>query len=235
MIKPNSIVICITLLLLLGACASEPFVISPYVKRGESQVGTSARANVGDIVYQKFDIREQFTGYVTGIIKVGLFNVTLTDTMVNRVLINGIDGGVSVDPIIGSRILPAWAKEWYPAEPMMPLFLFDYNSDGSFDEVFHSGLEGNSWDEIDTPLLVDWTASNGSRGYRRELIYQGRDGDNLKLFYREFNDDFRRSAYDQVVQYDLSKSSSVQFKGLTIEIEEANNEYLIYTIEGGSL
>ena len=225
-IKRNNFLTCITLSLFLGACASAPSQL-PFqdVKRGESQVGTSARAYVGDIVYQKFDIKEQFEGYVTGMIKVAGFNVTLTDTLVRRMLIDGKDGGVTLDPITGSNWL-------YPAVPMMSLTLIDENSDGSFDKVYYPGT---SIDEIDTPLLVDWTASNRSKGYRRELIYQGRDGDNLKLFYREFNDDFRRSAYDQVVQYDLSKSSSVQFKGLTIEVEEANNEYLIYTIEGGSL
>ena len=55
------------------------------------------------------------------------------------------------------------------------------------------------------------------------------------MFYREFTDDFRRPAYDQEVQYDMSESDSIQFKGLTISIQEANNEYLIYTIDGGSL
>ena len=89
--------------------------------------------------------------------------------------------------------------------------------------------------KLKTPIIVDWEQSNRSKGFKRELIYQGRDGNNLKLFFREFADDFRRPAYDQEVQYDLSESSFVQFKGLTISVEEANNEYLVYTIEGGSL
>ena len=115
---------------------------------------------------------------------------------------------------------------------MFPILLIDNDSDGKFDKYWYSGLGEK---KFKTPIFVDWEQSNRSSGYRRELIYQGRDGDNLKLFYREFTDDFRRPAYDQEVQYDLSESDSIQFKGLTISIQEANNEFLIYTIEGGSL
>ena len=118
-----------------------------------------------------------------------------------------------------------------PPDPL-PLALIDSDSDGAFDRYWYPGTNGG---KIKTPIFVDWEQSNRSSGYRRELIYQGRDGDNLKLFYREFNDDFRRPAYDQEVQYDLGESEYIQFKGLTLLVEEANNEYLVYTIEGGSL
>ena len=212
-------------LLILGGCASAPSQI-PFTdaRKGETEVGSSARAYVGDIVYRKFDIKEQFEGYVSGSGKIAGITVNFADTRIQRMLIDGQDGGVTRDQVTGSTM-------FYPSVPMGPIALIDSDSDGNFEKYWTAGTGG----KLKTPIFVDWVQSNRSKGYRRELIYQGRDGNNLKLFYREFIDDFKRSAYDQEVQYDLSKSEYVQFKGLTILVEEANKEHLIYTIEGGSL
>jgi len=215
----------ITLAVITG-CASAPQQI-PFVdtKRGETEVGASARAYVGDTIYRKFDIKEQYEAYVTGTLKVSGYTVTLAETRVQRMLVDGSDGGVTRDPIT----MTSWMGV---AAPAMPLTLIDEDGDGSFERYDYMGTASG---KIKQPIFVDWEQSNRSSGFSRELIYQGRDGDNLKLFYREYNDDFRRPAYDQEVQYDLSESEYIQFKGLTIYIEEANNEYLVYTIEGGSL
>ena len=59
----------VSLLFLIG-CASAPPQV-PFIdkKSGETEVGESARAFVGDVIYRKFDIKEQFEGYVTGAFK----------------------------------------------------------------------------------------------------------------------------------------------------------------------
>jgi hypothetical protein len=217
--------ISLIIMMFLGGCASAPSQM-PFsdIRKGETEVGSSTRAYVGDVVYRKFDIKEAFEGYVSGTGKIAGFTVTFADTRGQIMLIDGQDGGVTRDQVTGSTL-------FYPSIPMGPIALIDADSDGSFEKYWTQGSGG----KLKTPIFVDWVQSNRSKGYRRELIYQGRDGNNLKLFYREFIDDFKRSAYDQEVQYDLSKSEYVQFKGLTILVEEANNEYLVYTIEGGSL
>lgn len=214
------------IVMLTTGCASAPPQV-PFIdaRKGETEVGESARAYVGDVVYRKFDIKEQYEGFVSGALNIGGLNVTLADTRVQRMLIEGQDGGVTRDQITGT----SWMGI---PQPLLPVALIDSDSDGSFDKYWYPGTSGG---KIKTPIFVDWEQSNRSSGYRRELIYQGRDGDNLKLFYREYNDDFRRPAYDQEVQYDLGESEYIQFKGLTLLVEKANNEYLVYTIEGGSL
>lgn len=213
-------------LAVITGCASAPQQI-PFTetKRGETEVGTSARAYVGDTVYRKFDIKEQYEGFVTGVVKISGSTITLADTKVQRMLIDGSDGGVTRDPIT----VTSWMGG---AQPAGPLSLIDEDGDGAFERYDYMGAASG---KIKQPIFVDWEQSNRSSGFNRELIYQGRDGDNLKLFYREYNDDFRRPAYDQEVQYDLGESEYIQFKGLTIYIEDADNEYLVYTIEGGSL
>ena len=226
MFNLKSYIIIAIMVVFLGGCASAPSQMAfTDLKKGETEVGTSARAYVGDIVYQKFDIKERFEGFVSGQLKIGGVTINLSETRVERMLVDGKDGAITRDLITGSSFL-------YPNLPQPPILLIDNDGDGMFDEGYHSA---GGKKKLKNPIIVEWEQSSRSKGYKRELIYQGRDGDNLKLFFREFADDFRRPAYDQEVQYDLSKSSFVQFKGLTISVEEANNEYLIYTIEGGSL
>jgi hypothetical protein len=214
------------ILFLIAGCSSLPQQI-PFTdkKRGETEVGESARAYVGDIIYRKFDIKEQFRGFISGSIKIVGCKGNFADVEVQRMLIDGSDGGVTKDPI------PVTCGLLGTPAALANVSLTDSNSDGTFETYNYMGQKG----KLKSPIMVDWEQSNRSSGFRRELLYQGRDGDNLKLFYREYNDDFRRSSYDQEVQYDLGESNSVQFRGLTILIEDANNEYLVYTISGGSL
>lgn len=66
--------------------------------------------------------------------------------------------------------------------------------------------------------------------FRQELIYSGRLGSQIKLTYREFSDDFIRPGFTQEAQYDLSTDQTVGFKGVRIQILEANNTRLRYKV-----
>ncbi len=69
-----------------------------------------------------------------------------------------------------------------------------------------------------------------SPGFRQELIYNGRSGDNLKFLYREFSGDMLRPPFSQEVQYDLNDSSTIGFRGVRIEILEATNTQIRYRV-----
>lgn len=64
----------------------------------------------------------------------------------------------------------------------------------------------------------------------RELVYNGRVGDNVKFIYREFSDDLVRPAFVQEVQYDLSESEIVGFKSLRMKILSASNTSITYEL-----
>jgi hypothetical protein len=80
-----------------------------------------------------------------------------------------------------------------------------------------------------------WIQSADTTGTKKELIYQGRDGSTLRLRYREFFRDIVRPSYDQTVEYNLDEGLTISFRGLSISIIEADNQYLIYSIDGGTL
>jgi hypothetical protein len=69
-----------------------------------------------------------------------------------------------------------------------------------------------------------------SPGFRQELIYNGRSGDTLKFLYREFSGDMMRPPFSQDVQYDLTESSTIGFRGARIEVLDATNTQLRYRV-----
>ena len=71
---------------------------------------------------------------------------------------------------------------------------------------------------------------SSSTNFVQELIYNGRVDNNIKFIYREFSEDMIRPAFNQTVQYDFNESKFISFKGLTLEIIEANNQLIKYRL-----
>lgn len=69
-----------------------------------------------------------------------------------------------------------------------------------------------------------------SEYYKKEIIYNGKVGDAIKFTYREFTDNIARPAFTQDLQYDLSESNIIGFKGLRIQIEKATNTNITYIV-----
>lgn len=65
---------------------------------------------------------------------------------------------------------------------------------------------------------------------RRELVYGGRSGDTIKVLYREFRGQLAAEAYFQELSYDLSESNTIRFRGMVIEVKEATNSLIRFTV-----
>jgi len=66
--------------------------------------------------------------------------------------------------------------------------------------------------------------------FKQSLIYNGKQGNILKFTYREYSNDMIRSGFTQEVQYDLSESSVVGFKGVRVEVIHATNTQIVYKV-----
>lgn len=66
--------------------------------------------------------------------------------------------------------------------------------------------------------------------FRQEFIYNGKVGNSLKFIYREFTNDYARPAFMQELQYDISESNVIGFKGLRIAIINVNNTSITYKV-----
>ncbi|WP_439151200.1 hypothetical protein [Winogradskyella sp.] len=66
--------------------------------------------------------------------------------------------------------------------------------------------------------------------FKQEFIYNGRVSDAIKFTYREYADNYARPAFTQDLQYDLSESEIIGFRGLRIEVIDATNTKIEYKV-----
>lgn len=69
-----------------------------------------------------------------------------------------------------------------------------------------------------------------SDSFRRELVYNGRSGQTIKLLYREFTQEMIRPAFTQEVTYDLKAGDIVGFKGSRFKVNNADNTKIQYVV-----
>lgn len=69
--------------------------------------------------------------------------------------------------------------------------------------------------------------------FQQTLLYNGKIGNKITLAYREFSDNVARPAFSNSVEYDLSESSIVGYKGARLEIVKATNTELTYRVISG--
>lgn len=66
--------------------------------------------------------------------------------------------------------------------------------------------------------------------FQQTLIYSGRVGQKINISYREFSDNLARPAFNNDVEYDLSTSALIGYKGAQIEVISADNNTITYRV-----
>lgn len=66
--------------------------------------------------------------------------------------------------------------------------------------------------------------------WRKELIYNGRSGDTIRVIYREYSGDLARPAFTQELQYDLSQQTEIGFREVRLQVEAATNTSIRYRV-----
>lgn len=72
--------------------------------------------------------------------------------------------------------------------------------------------------------------SERGSSFQQTLIYSGRVGDKINIGYREFSNNNARPVFNNDVEYDLSSSKIIGYKGAFLEILEANNSSITYKL-----
>jgi hypothetical protein len=74
--------------------------------------------------------------------------------------------------------------------------------------------------------------SQDDHSFVSELLYQGIDGDTLKITYREFIGNLVRPAFFQNLTYNLNKDKPtiINYKSIKIKVYEATNNYIKYEV-----
>lgn len=66
--------------------------------------------------------------------------------------------------------------------------------------------------------------------FQQTLIYSGKIGNKINIGYREFSGNMARPAFNNNVEYDLSESAVIGYKGAKLEIIEATNQFIKYKV-----
>jgi hypothetical protein len=69
-----------------------------------------------------------------------------------------------------------------------------------------------------------------TNAFQQTLIYSGKVGNKINIGYREFSADYARPAFNNDVEYDLSESMTIGYKGALIEVLEASNQSIRYRV-----
>ncbi|ELY5817068.1 hypothetical protein SNN51_003983 [Cronobacter turicensis] len=76
---------------------------------------------------------------------------------------------------------------------------------------------------------VDLNVSSDD-SFQQTLIYNGRVGSKINIGYREMSANMARPAFNNDVEYDLSESKVIGYKGARIEVIDATNQTIKYKV-----
>jgi len=214
-------------LMIIASCGTT-LSLKPYSERmqGETESSTELRAYVGDLVFSKYDYVERFEGRLTAFFEINGYKYQANDLLYTRTLVDGGEGACTNATVVSNK--PFFG----PAISLSQHCLFDSNGSGLLDAAYAMAVKS----KIKSPITMPaWITSSATTGTKKELIYQGVEDTTLRLRYREFFRDIVRPSYDQTVEYNLDETTEITFRGLGITIVEADNQYLLYTIDSGTL
>lgn len=108
-----------------------------------------------------------------------------------------------------------------------------FPKDGGKPKYFYA-MTLNSYSMADLVDDIEFTKESrpdGSKDYfKQEFIFSGKTGNQIKFTYREYVNGLARPSFSQDLQYDLAESKIIGFKGLRLEVINANNVAIDYKI-----
>lgn len=82
----------------------------------------------------------------------------------------------------------------------------------------------------DADFEVAKRAGARDASFQQTLIYSGRIGNKINIGYREFSNNSARPAFNNDVEYDLSTSNQIGYKGALLEVLKADNSSITYKV-----
>ena len=73
--------------------------------------------------------------------------------------------------------------------------------------------------------------SLSNRNFQQHLIYGGGYGNKINVTYREISSGYARPAFNHNVEYDLTESKTIGYKGARIRVIETTNEWIEYVVD----
>lgn len=216
------VITAVLLSLTLIGCASPDFNYQAQaINISEPPINSTNTSFVGDVMLQQGKYTEHESIYVSNMIDTGFGAYEINrgyylkkgeDEDTNTYL----PGGGSDAGSIGKAAL---------ADPWQAVMTYKEGSRICVVTVFNalSCVDSQDFTEKLKPVLTD-------DSFQQTLIYSGKVGQKINIGYREFSNNIARPAFNNDVEYDLSESSIIGYKGAQLEIIEATNQYIKYRV-----
>jgi len=216
--------------LLLAGCATPPPVRLPDVQfvdhpplntESSAEIGETLLAKGKIYVFDGLDLLDRITDNGIAreyIVEPHAMRLERQDPQGNQYFVPAFDSYFVNDKTFGRRARPSNA------------FLVR-KSDGSLElQGYYDLTTAGKITPTSPRYKVGKIMDRKQPNFRQELIYGGRVGNQIKITYREFADDFVRAGFAQEAQYDLTTDQTIGFKGVRVQVIEATNTRLKYTV-----
>ena len=87
----------------------------------------------------------------------------------------------------------------------------------------------NCFKDVSHEEIKDYVVRN-LNGFQQSLIYNGKIGSKINIGYRESSDDSVRPAFNNNVEYDMSESLTIAYKGAVLEVVDYTNTGIKYKL-----
>ncbi len=92
-----------------------------------------------------------------------------------------------------------------------------------------SGLGGMRWAEGSAYFKEGKAVKEGS--WKKEIIYNGKSGNVIKLTYREYTNNMIRSDFNQELTYDLKEGQNISFQTMDLKVLKATNSNIKFIVK----
>lgn len=194
----------------------------------EPPVGVPTEKEVGDVIYAKFDY--------TATNGVRLLEEFETRELMREVLLSS---GAFLTAKNNKRFVDFCSKEGAASgfQPGEVVCFRDANRDGRLEQLHIPGTRFGAFKMLKSPgpRYEESIDLDSTKGFRRELLYDGISGGVVRLGYREFIDSLARPAFQQELTYTLEATGSteVAFRGARLRILSATNQQIQYEVLAG--
>ncbi|WGV11937.1 hypothetical protein QJS82_06810 [Psychrobacter maritimus] len=201
-------------------CATPSYNYTPTTKEiNKPPVGIITTASLGDHMLTQGIMVQQEAIYISSPMKLGGYSLTNgyfakqgDDLKYEHYkMVGGIDGGNITKGLLSDPPMSLAIRKEDNSLCVMTI----YNIIASCNQA---PFERKNWE----------TANKNS--FQQTLIYNGKVGNKINIGYREFSSDTARPAFNNDVEYDLSESKQIGYKGALIDVLEANNQEIKYKV-----
>lgn len=206
--------------LLLAGCATPKFNYLPNIQNiSKPPIGVISTANLGDNMLTQGKIVQRDAVYIDNSVDLGGYDLTSgyfakrgeDEKYEHYITKIANDGGTIAQSFLYDPPNSLLVRKSDQSLCIMTI----YNIVSSCKKV---DFERKNWSSISRD------------SFQQNLIYNGKVGQKINIGYREFSSDIARPAFSNNVEYDLSESSQIGYKGALIEVLDANNQEIKYTV-----